>query len=92
MENIKKRFELVSKAKGRDRLPKPVDLYGPIHLADRDGTLCKQELIDDKWTVLTSSYGLDEGDLGYRESYLAHFGPEWTEPTCKECIKKYKSS
>jgi len=91
MENIKKRFELVSKAKGRDRMPKPVDLYGPIHLADSDGTLCKQELIDDKWTVLTSSYGLNEGDPGYSESYLAHFGPEWTEPTCKECIQKYES-
>ena len=91
MENNKEIFDLVSRAKGRDRMPKPVDLYGPIHLADREGTLCKREYVNDKWTVLTTTYGLEEGDRGYEPSYLVHFGPEWTEPTCKECIKKYNA-
>lgn len=91
MKSTKETFELVSRAKGRDRLPKPEDLYGPIHLADQDGTLCKQEHINDQWTVLTSRYGLTKQDFAYEESYLAHLGPEWTEPTCKECIQKYKA-
>lgn len=91
MENNKKTFDLVSRASGRDRMPKPVDLYGPIHLADSDGTLCKGEYVNEKWTVLTTTYGLEKNDPRYQQSYLVHFGPEWTEPTCKECIEKYKA-